>query len=177
MKKTNTLRIAFCAVITAASVAFMLLTSVIPIGTYALPCIAGIFLCAVVIEFGYIWAAAVYVAVSVLSFLLAADKEAALYYTAFLGFYPMLKGLFEKLSKKWLQWILKLLLFNLSMVVAFYASLFVLSVPKESFYLFGFYVPWVFLLLGNIAFLIYDLLLTRLITEYVVKWRKKLKFK
>lgn len=179
MKKQlkRTYSLALCAVIAALSLVMLFLTGLIPVGTYAFPCIAGVFVAVVVIEAGYGGAVAVYSVVSVLSFLLVADKEAALYYTAFLGFYPILKGVIERLKTKLLQYILKFLTFNVCMVIAFNISIYLLGVPKESFELFGLYLPWVFLVIGNMVFIVYDLCLTRLITEYVNKWRNKLKFK
>ena len=167
--------ISLCALIASFSLVLLLLTGLVPVGTYALPCIAGVLLAVIVIEAGYPWAISVYVVVSVLSFLLVADKEAALYYTAFLGFYPVVKGAVEKLKSVVLQYSLKFLVFNICVVTAFFVSIYVLSVPKESFQVFGVYIPWVFLLLGNVFFLVYDLCLTRLISEYVFKWRKKIK--
>lgn len=173
----KTYSLAFASVVAALSLVFMFITSFIPIGTYALPCIAGALLAAVVIESGYITATVVYVAVSFLSFLLVADKEAVLYYVAFLGFYPILKGLFERIKFKPLQFLLKLCVFNICIVTAFYVGITLLSIPKESFELFDVYLPLVFLALGNIVFIVYDICLTRIITQYIVIWRKKIKFK
>ncbi len=170
-------RLALCAVISALSFVMLLLTGLIPIGTYAFPCIAGALLAVIVIEAGYTRAMLVYAVVSVLSFFFVTDKEAALYYTAFLGFYPVLKGLVERIKSKLLQYLIKFSAFNSCVTVAFFVSIYVLLVPKESFELFSVYLPWVFLLLGNAVFFFYDICLTRLITEYVNKWRNKLKFK
>lgn len=177
-KRVNkTYSLAFSAVIAAFSLVLLLLTGIIPVGTYAIPCIAGAILSAVVVESGYISAFAVYIVVSVLSSILAADKEAVLYYIAFLGFYPILKGLFERIKSKLLQYVLKFSTFNVCMVAAFYVSISLLSIPKESFELFGVYLPWVFLLIGNVIFVVYDICLTRIITQYITQWRQKLKFK
>ena len=112
--------------------------------------------------------------VSVLSVLLLADKEAALYYIAFLGFYPIVKGLIEKSKNMVFQYIIKFSVFNLCMILCFYISVFILSIPKESFEIFGVYLPWVFLLLGNFAFVIYDICVTRIVTIYILKLHKLL---
>ena len=64
-------------VITALSIVLMFLTSVIPTLTYALPAAAGFLITLIVIEIDKKWALGVYVAVSLLSVLLIADKEAA----------------------------------------------------------------------------------------------------
>lgn len=173
----KTKNLAFCAVISSLSLVLMLLTGLIPVGTYAFPCIAGILLSVVVIESGYIFAFTTYFVVAIMSALLVADKEAALYYIAFLGFYPVLKGLIERIPLKIVSWIIKFALFNFCVISAFFVSITLLSVPKESFVLFGMYLPWVFLVLGNIVFVVYDICLTRAISEYAVKWRKKLKIK
>lgn len=176
-RKSKTFQLAFSSLIAALSLAMLFITTFIPIGTYALPCVAGAMLAAVVIESGYISATAVYAVVSVLAFLLVADKEAVLYYTAFLGFYPILKGLLERIKIVILQFVLKLFVFNICIVGAFFVSITLLSVPKESFELFGIYLPWVFLIVGNAVFIIYDLCLTRMITQYILNWRKRVNFK
>ena len=176
-KKSKTFSLAFSSVIAALSLVFMFITTFIPVGTYALPCVAGALLAAVVLESGYLSASLVYIVVSVLSFFFVADKEAVLYYVAFLGFYPILKGLFERIKVGLLQYILKFAVFNICIVAAFCIGLFVLSIPKESFELFGMYLPWVFLMLGNIVFIVYDFCLTRLITTYADIWRKRINFK
>lgn len=169
-------KIAFGGIVAALSVVLMLLTGVLPFGTYALPCFAGILLTSIVIEFGIPWAIGVYVGVSVLSFLLVSDKEAALYYTLILGIYPILKSLFERIKLRWLSFLIKLLYFNLMAVAAFYISIFVLSIPIESFSLFGVNMPFLFLLIGNAVFVVYDICVTRLISAYLNVWRSRFKF-
>ncbi len=175
--KKKTFNLAFCAVLSGLSVALMFLTGLIPIGTYAAPCIVGVLLCAAVIECGYAGALCVYAVSSVLSFLLSADKEAVLYYIAFFGLYPILKGIIERIKPIWLQYMVKLVFFNAAMVAIFFIGINVLGIPKESFNLFGIYLPWVFLLVGNVVFVIYDICATRLISLYLFKWREKLKLK
>ena len=169
-------KVAFGAVVAALSLVLMLLTGIIPVGTYALPCLSGILLTIIVIEFGIPWAFGVYFAVSVLSFLMVSDKEAALYYVLILGIYPILKSLFERIQIKWLSFVIKLLYFNLSAVAAFYVSIFVLSIPIESFSLFGINMPLAFLAAGNLVFVVYDICVTRLVTIYLSVWRKRFKF-
>ena len=166
----TSVKVSMGGVVAALSLALMLLCSVIPFGTFAFPTFAGILLILIVFNLGYGYAAAVYFVTAVLSFLLVTDKEAALYYTAFLGFYPIIKGLIERIPSKVLQYIVKYALFNVCIVAAFYIGLFLLSVPKESFTLFGVYLPWLFWIIGNVFFLIYDLCVTRLVTIYLLKW-------
>ena len=50
--KKGTMRIAVCGIIAALSLVFMMMTSLVPIGTYALPCLAGILISCIVVEQG-----------------------------------------------------------------------------------------------------------------------------
>lgn len=167
-------KVALGGVMAALSLVVMLLTGFIPIGTYACPALAGIFLTVIVIELGAKWAWAVFAVISILSLLFAGDKEAALYFVMFFGFYPILKARIESLAKKWPQRILKLAVFNASMVAAFFLALYVFSVPADEFVLFGIYIPWLFLIAGNLFFIVYDIAVTRLVILYVHAWRKHL---
>ena len=170
----TSVKVSLGGVVAALSLVLMLLTSIIPFGTYAFPAFAGILLVLLVFNLGYAYAFAVYFVTAALSFLLVTDKEAALYYAMFLGFYPILKGVIERIPSKPVQYIVKLALFNVCMIAAFYIGITLLSIPKESFNLFGVYLPWVFLILGNIVFIIYDLCITRLVTLYLLKWHDRL---
>ena len=173
MMKTS-VKVSLGGVVAALGLVLMLLTSVIPFGTYAFPAFAGILLVLIVFNLGYGWALGVYAVTAALSMLLVTDKEAALYYTLFLGFYPILKGLIERLRRKPLQYVIKFALFNICMIGAFFLGMAVFSIPKESFNLFGVYLPWVFLIIGNVVFVIYDLCVTRLVTIYRLKWHDRL---
>lgn len=164
------------ALIAALSLVLMLLTGVLPFGTYALPCFAGILLAVIVIEFSVWWALGVYFAVSVLSFLICTDKEAVLYYVLILGIYPVLKSLFERIRLKWLSFGVKILYFNAMAVAAFFISIKLMGIPEESFSLFGYNLPLLFLGVGNVVFVIYDICATRLIANYLNIWRHRLKF-
>lgn len=170
MKKTFV--VAFGGIICALSIILLFLSDLLSVGVYAFPIFAGVLLSAVVIEGGYVWAFSVYGCVSLLSFFLVQNKEAVLYYIAFFGFYPVLKGLVEKIKPKFLQFLLKYLIFNACMIGAFFAGIYLLSIPKESFNIMGVYLPYVFLIIGNIVFIVYDYMVSVLITRYVFKWRK-----
>ena len=129
--KKSTFRIAVCAIIAALGVVLMMITSIVPVGTYALPCFAGILVIAVVIEYGVKWSIGVFAVISVLSVFLAGDKEAVLYFIAFFGYYPIIKNVFEsKIKNKFLLFFLKLAVFNAAAVASFLIGTFLLSIPK-----------------------------------------------
>ena len=119
----NSFRVAFCGLITAFALALMFATGLIPVGTYAFPCFAGMLLVAVVIEFGARWALAAFAAVSLLSFFLSGDKEAVVYFIAFFGFYPILKSAIERLKSKVLQYVIKYAVFTACIVAAFFVCM------------------------------------------------------
>ena len=162
-------KIALGGLLTALGVVLMFLTGLIPIGTYALPAIAGVLLIVAVIEIGAKWAWMIYAAVAVLSLLFAADKEAALLFGLFFGYYPVLKSFLERISNKVLSWISKFAVFNVAVVACFFLAVNFLQLPEDSFTVFGIYLPWVFLILGNAVFLIYDIALSGLVATYVEK--------
>ena len=162
-------KIALGGLLTALGVVLMFLTGLIPIGTYALPAIAGVLLIVAVIEIGAKWAWMIYAAVAVLSLLFAADKEAALLFVLFFGYYPVLKSFLERIPNKIFSWISKFAVFNVAVVACFFLAVNFLQLPEDSFTVFGIYLPWVFLILGNAVFLIYDIALSGLVATYVEK--------
>ena len=86
MKKTS--KIALSAVFAALSVALMALVSIIPNLELALPAISGLFVAVIVIEVDKKWALGVWAAVSLLSLTVVPNKESAIIYTVFFGYYP-----------------------------------------------------------------------------------------
>ncbi len=172
--KKDSFRVAFCGMISALSLVLMLCTTLIPVGTYALPCIAGILLTAVVVEFGWKWALGAFFAVSALSLFLAGDKEAVAYFIAFFGFYPIAKSGIERIRSIAVQYIIKYALFTVCMIAAFWVTVSVLMIPAEEFTIFGVYLPWVFLLAAELVFWFYDRCITILVTRYIISVRNKM---
>ena len=167
-------KVALGGAVAALGLVLMFMTALIPFGTYAFPTFAGILTVVIVIEIGYGYAVAVYAATAILSFLLVPDKEAALMYAIFFGFYPILKGLIERLPNKPAQYALKLVLFNACVIAAFFIAVNLLSIPAESYNLFGLQLPVIFLFFGNVFFVLYDYCITKLVTIYLLKGRQKL---
>ena len=77
-------KIAFCGLMVALSVVLMLTGGLIPIATYCAPMAAGLLLLPILLEYGKKASWTAYAAVSLISLLLGADKEAAFFYL-FLG--------------------------------------------------------------------------------------------
>lgn len=168
----NSSKTALGGIIAALSVTMMFLTAVIPTLTYALPAAAGVLLIVTVIDVGKKWAFGVYAAVSILALLILPDKEAAVMYVFFFGHYPIFKAILEGKCRGVLLWLLKILLFNVSVVAAYLVILYVFQLPFDEMEAYGKWAIWGLLGFGNVVFVIYDIALTRLITLYMLKWRK-----
>lgn len=82
-------------IVSALSLVLMISVAVIPFLTYALPAAAGMLIVFMVIETDKKWAFGVYAAVAILGVLLVPDKEVAVMYIAFFGYYPILKAVME----------------------------------------------------------------------------------
>lgn len=170
----NSAKTALGGMIAALSLVTMLLTAVIPYLTYALPAIAGALLVLMVIEINKKWAVCSYAAVSILSFLILPDKEAAMMYFAFFGCYPIVKPVLEaKISNSKLCWLAKAVFFNIAAVAAYIVIINVFGMPLDEMEEFGKWAIPMLLGMGNIMFVLYDICITRLVTLYIMKWQKK----
>lgn len=163
MKKTG--KIAVGGIISALSVTIMFLTAVLPFLTYVFPICAGILMIVINEELGRFWGLSVYFSVSVLSIIILADKEAALMYIAFFGYYPIIKEKIERLNKA-LAYIIKLLIFNTSIIFSYYLMIKLFGLSAEEFNEFGKYTIPILMLLANILFFLTDWLLNILISLY-----------
>ena len=171
----QSMKIPFCGMIAALSVTVMFLTGLIPVATLALPAIAGCFLIPVVGEIGVPWGFGVYAVCAVLSFLLAPDREAALCYLLFFGYYPVLTAVLGKVKNKILRMTLKLLLFNAAAVSEGLLTVYVLGIPWESMDFLGNVGIPVLLLMANLMFLLYDRALGGLIVLYFRKFSNQVR--
>ena len=72
----HTKAVAFSGVITALSFIVLMMTGMIPLGTFLFPTVAGLFILSIKIERGYHYAVISYIAVSLLSLLFCPDKTA-----------------------------------------------------------------------------------------------------
>lgn len=170
MKKTRV--IALCGTISALALAIML-AAYFPYMTYALPALAGALFSIILIEASPRYAVAAYCTTALLSLLLC-EKEASVLFVCFFGYYPIVKAQLERLSKRPLEIILKLLLFNAAVVLAYFVTIYLFRIPMEDMGVLGKYGPPLLLLLGNFVFILYDFALTRLLTGYFCRLHPKI---
>lgn len=153
----------------ALSTAVLFLTGAIPTMTIALPAVAGCLLIPVVAELGKGWGLGTFLVCGVLSFLLTPDREAAALYLFFFGYYPVLMPVLERIPQRVLRWGAKLLLYNAAVLLEALFAAYVLGIPLEGMEMLGKAGPVLLLLLANVLFVLYDLVLKRLVALYLYK--------
>lgn len=153
----------------------MFLTGLFPFATYALPAMAGTLLVVVVLEYNRATAVMVYVSVALLSLFITPDKEAAMMFLVFFGYYPIVKGAIEKLRNRLLETVIKFVLFNGTVISAYLiaANLLGMGYLMEGVYDYGRYGVYALLLAANLMFSCFDRALTGVITTYIYHFRPK----
>ncbi len=165
-------QLALGGVLAALAVVLLLLGGVIPIGTYIAPMLASLPLIVLLAELPKGLCLGWYAVVAILGVMLCPDKETAFVFV-FLGWYPVAKPALDRLPRL-PRIAAKLLVFNLA-VAALYALLILVfrlealvQEAKET----GLALLLVLLVLGNVTFLLYDILLNRLTVLYRIKSKK-----
>ncbi len=165
--KGNTAKTAVCGVISALSAALMMFEGLFQMASIAIPAIAGCLLIPIVAEAGPGWALGSYGATALLCMFLAPDREAALIYLLFFGYYPVLFAWLSRIKSPLLCWAAKLGIFNLAAVLEAALTVYVLGIPWEDIPFLP--MPWsiiVLAILANVVFVLYDKTLQGLIREY-----------
>ena len=170
MKQSS--KCAIGGIVASLSLVLMISVAVVPFLTYALPAIAGAMMIFAVIEIDKKWAFGIYAAVAILGIFLVPDKEVAVMYLAFFGYYPILKSLIESKCSRVTEWILKLASFLSTIVISYFLMIKFMGVTIDEFDTWGKWAIPILLGMGTFAFIIYDMALTRLVLLYNLKWRK-----
>ena len=161
-------RIAVGGIFSALAVICLCL-AVIPSTEMVMPALAGFLMIPIALELGKKWAWVMYAAVSVLALIMAPIWEAKLLFILFFGYYPILKARIEAIRKSVAEWLIKLVLFNVAMVLTYWLLLQFFHLDPEAFVIFGINMPLFVLAFGNAAFYLYDCAMTVLLTSYMNK--------
>ena len=153
MKKTKL--ITLCGMMSALAVVIMLVGGYLEVGMYASPMISGLLLMPVGDKYGKKYHFAMWIVVSVISFLILPHVVQNLMFLLLFGLYPILYSFFGKMSKI-LAFILKFIYFNVTFM-GIEALVMLVLVPEVISP--GMIV--LFLVLGNITFVLYDLVIPR----------------
>lgn len=160
---TNAKKMALCGVMAAMAVAIMVVGGMIPMAAYCAPVLASAMLIPVLLVCGKRMAWAWYGAVAVLACLLCPDPECSVLFLC-VGYYPIVRQTLERIRRRWLRILAKLLVFNLAIGVM--AGILCLLLGLEQLFLEyrdeGLWLMAVTWLMGNGVFLMTDVVLARL---------------
>lgn len=155
----NAGNVALGGMLAAAALVVMCLGGLIPFSTFICPTVCIMVLQIVLQLTAKQIGAAWYGTVSILCVLLAPDKEAAAVFVC-LGYYPLLKPVFEKWPVP-ILW--KLLLFNSAILLMYVALIYLFGMTylQQEYTEMGSVMLLIMLALGNVTFWLLDRLLSR----------------
>ena len=168
-RRKKTRKLALSAVLCALGVTLLYLGALIEVLDLSLAAMASLLVVFAVIELGSYWPLLIYGVTGILAMIVLPAKFGAVVYLLFTGYFPIVKRWAESRMPRLLAFAVKLLVFNLSMLLAYGAmKLFMIPITLNT----ALYLSVGFL---EVTYLLYDFVLTRLITLYVYRFRDKLK--
>lgn len=126
-------------------------------------------------EMGYGYAFAVYAMISILSLILLPSASPAWMFVLIFGYMPISKFGFERIFKKF-AWLPKLLLFNALYAVVVFLGGALLGFTTENQFGIPPYAVYIgFFALGDVLYVLCDVLYARLVRLYIVKIRDRIR--
>ncbi len=168
--RRQTICLTLSALLSALGIVLLALGSLFETLDISMAALASFFCVYAVIEMrgGYPWM--IWVVTGGLAFLLLPQKTPALFYL-FLGHYPMIKALVERLPLT-ISWVIKLAWLHVSGLLIFLGVRFLFA-PGTQWDPRVWY--WILLYICAVAaFVLFDLALTRIITFYLVRLQKRM---
>jgi hypothetical protein len=165
-------KVAYCGIICALSVMIMLI-SLVPGFTYAVPAASGIFIWSICFFVSYKWALLSYAATSLLSLMLVPEIEARVIFIVFLGYYPIIRDKLIIVKPVVLRFLIKLAIFNIACVISYNILVPIIGIDKvlEGAERFGDMAVYAFWGMANFAFLCYEFFLSQM-KFAIEKWIK-----
>lgn len=161
MKSKN---IAQSGILIALNLAILYSASILPISTLSILTVASCITPISIIRTSIKNAILIYLSSSILSFFLV-SINIAMYYTLLFGIYGIIKYFIEKFRNLLIELILKLLSFNILLMIFYIIAKSFLSIPHE-------FPLWLLWICAQVIFLIYDYALTLLISFILDKFHK-----
>lgn len=155
---------------TALGFIFIYLSTIMPVNKAYLLAISSCIITLSVITTNIRNAIVIYFSTSLLGLLICGAKITVISYIIFFGLYGLVKYYIEILRKLYLEFILKLLFFNINLVVAFFIyrlffpNLLTINMPL-----------YIFISAAQVGFLVFDYILTLFISYSNKHFIKKLK--
>jgi hypothetical protein len=166
----DTKKVTLNGILGALAVISLLLAAVLPTNRLSFYALSSFFVAITIIEYGIKAGWLLYAATALLSLIVLPDKLAIVPYVIFFGIYGIIKLYIERINKIVLEYILKVIYFNICLVAAYY---FIKQVFFESIKI---NLPWWLLIIAlEIVFIVYDYVYTLFIRYYREKLQKVLK--
>ena len=164
-KNSKSAKVAYPAILGALSLILIYIASIAPSGNWGFVAVAGLFPAAAVISVGMKAGFLCWAGVSILAFLILPGKFCALLFAALFGLYPRIKALIERMRRKGLDYVLKLVFFNAAFTLIFVVMKAAVldSLPSVLA------VTWLLYVVANIVFLLYDFGFSKLIGFYIAR--------
>ena len=169
MLMKSTKKIALAGIFTALCVVFLFIGSLFQTLDLSAAAVGSIIVLITFIELGNGWAFGVYAAASILSMLLLPNKTAAIVFTVFAGFYPIVKVWLNKIKPFALSFTVRIVCFNAMLTALIFVAKRFLGL-EEDYLNFGVIIY----ALCNIAFIAYDFALERIAITYNIRIRPKI---
>lgn len=164
------------AMLCALGVIVLGIGSVVEVLDITVAVIASLLTVYAVIEIGGIYPWLIWVVTSILALVLLPIRTPLLFYTFLAGYYPIIKQKIEKhIKSRMPAWALKMGVFSISLGVMY--AVMRLFFPDLLETAGGNMMIAATVALAVLAFVLYDICLTRLITFYFVKLQKRFKIK
>ena len=164
-------RAAFSGILCALGVVLLFLSGFVSLFAYLVPILAGMLLIVSNAHFSARMSLCIYAATSVLGLILVTDRECALFYVLFFGYYPVLSAYLERLRPAFVRWAAKFLLFNAALTLCEWLLIAVFRVPVDD--ALGVWGILLVYLLFNLLFWLYDLLYRRAVQIYDRRFKKR----
>ncbi len=159
--------ITLSAVLTALTIVILYLNLILPISTISILTLASLLIPVALIRGSMKSAIFVYIASSIIGFFILPINIIILY-ILFFGIYGIVKFYIEKINKLPLEIFIKIIFFNIILFLSFFV--FKAFIPVEITKL----PIWLFLIISQIVFLVFDYALTLLISFYLQRIHSKI---
>lgn len=150
--------VSLCGIMCGLALALMFVLGMIPAFEYISPAVAGVLIWVIRERLGVKYGLVSYLAVGILCFLITPNYEASMMYLFLLGYYPILREFFGKIRLLFLREIAKLALYTVSAVSVYLILIYLFGMADllDDIGEFGKYGSLILLVLGAVAFVIYD---------------------
>ena len=167
MKKNKSIiKLVFCSLFSALGIVMLWIGGALGDLDLTIAGVASLLILIVIIELNGKYALLVYIVTSALSLILFPGYYITMIYTLFVGVYPILKFLFEKIGKL-LSLIPKLIFMNLMLTALIFIGKKLFGIEEDV-------MLWIVYLLANIAFLIFDFTLSKIKDLYISVLQKRI---